>query len=92
MYIRSVIQAYKLVHNNVLRGAQGWTCRHATLVGGTEPCVQETPAHSVSTTNIIVKKCLQRATQSGREWKWDKYGVICPACSDLSRLQRALTS
>lgn len=86
MYIRSVIQAYKLVYNNVLRGAQGWTCRHATLVGGIEPCVQETHTHSVLTTNTSKLEHLQRAAQSSREWKWDKYGVICPAFSDLSRI------
>lgn len=37
------VQSYKPINrytHNVLRGARGCTCGHATLVGGTEPCVQ----------------------------------------------------
>lgn len=86
MYIRSVIQAYKSVHNNVLRGAQGWTCRHATLVGGTALCTRGPYPLCLNYKLTSKLEHLRRAAQSSREWKWDKHGVICPACSDLSKI------
>lgn len=72
MYIHSVIQAYKSVHN-ALKGAQGWTRRCAwwwKAHGRSKACVQETQVYCLDYKFTSKLRHFQRAIQS-REWKWE---------------------
>lgn len=102
MYIHSVIQAYKSVHAQCRwrdpRAGHAQVCAGRSHTWGCpEPCVQKTQTQSVSRRAWLYKfyikvKTFQRAIQSRLEGGQRKHMGICPACSNLSRISRALST